>query len=204
MICTSFTGHPVKGVFSCVILINLKRNVLKYIVMVSILKHPKEFQQIVLGARYVNGEELLMSFVSEALKPRLIDRTFSPDEKLELVSKVIAGQSCLSIAIENNIDDSLLSSWVHKYKIHGYNGFIISKEGRPRKNNTMDSKKIIPSALTESEREELIRLRAENAYIKAENEVIKKEIALREEKHAALLKEKKQQLSKNSAKRDTN
>ena len=31
--------------------------------------------------------------------------------------------------------------------------------------------------LNESEREELIRLRAENEYIKAENEVIKKEIA---------------------------
>ena len=31
-----------------------------------------------------------------------------------------------------------------------------------------------PCPLTESEREELIRLRAENEYIKAENEVIKK------------------------------
>ena len=31
-----------------------------------------------------------------------------------------------------------------------------------------------PLPLTESEREELIRLRAENEYIKAENEVIKK------------------------------
>ena len=44
--------------------------------------------------------------------------------------------------------------------------------------------------LNESEREELIRLRAENEYIKAENEVIKKEIALREERHAAQLKAK--------------
>lgn len=31
-----------------------------------------------------------------------------------------------------------------------------------------------PKELNESEREELIRLRAENEYIKAENEVIKK------------------------------
>ena len=61
-----------------------------------------------------------------------------------------------------------------------------------------------PTPLTESEREELIRLRAEVAYIKAENEVIKKEIALREEKQAAQLKAKKQRLSKNSAKKDTN
>ena len=53
-------------------------------------------------------------------------------------------------------------------------------------------KNIATGQLTKSEREELIRLRAENEYIKAENEVIKKEIALREEKEAARLKAKKQ------------
>ena len=66
------------------------------------------------------------------------------------------------------------------------------------------NKDIKPTPLTESEREELLRLRAETEYLKAENEVIKKEIALREEKEAALLKAKKQRLSKNSAKKDTN
>ena len=50
-----------------------------------------------------------------------------------------------------------------------------------------------PRKLEESDYEELVRLRAENGYIKAEIEVIKKEIALREEKQAALLKAKKQQ-----------
>ena len=61
-----------------------------------------------------------------------------------------------------------------------------------------------PQKLNETEREELIRLRAENEYIKAENEVIKKEIALREEKEAARLKARKQQSSKNSEKKDSN
>ena len=42
-------------------------------------------------------------------------------------------------------------------------------------------KETSPAPLTESEREELIRLRAEVEYMKAENEVIKKEIALREQ-----------------------
>ena len=59
-----------------------------------------------------------------------------------------------------------------------------------------------PRKLDESEYEELVRLRAENAYIKAEIEVIKKEIALREEKEAARLKAKKQRSSKNSEKTD--
>ena len=87
----------------------------------------------------------------------------------------------------------------------GYNGLTEVKKGRPQKNPSM--KKVNynnPRKIEESEYEELIRLRAENEYIKAEIEVIKKEIALREEKAAALLKAKKQQLSKNSAKRDTN
>ncbi|MDU0893708.1 MAG: hypothetical protein E7A85_00370 [Anaerococcus sp.] len=59
-----------------------------------------------------------------------------------------------------------------------------------------------PKELNEFEREELIRLRAENEYI--ENEVKKKEIALRENNYAAQLKAKKQQSSKNSKKKDTN
>ena len=40
--------------------------------------------------------------------------------------------------------------------------------------------------------------------IKAENEVIKKEIALREERHAAQLKARKQRSSKSCVKKDTN
>ena len=52
-------------------------------------------------------------------------------------------------------------------------------------------KNISPRELKESEYEELLRLRAEN-------EVIKKEIALREEKETARLKAKKQRLSKRS------
>ena len=57
---------------------------------------------------------------------------------------------------------------------------------------------------TESEREELIRLRAENAYMKAETEAIKKRMALRHKKWAAQLKAKKQQSSKSSGKKVTN
>ena len=64
-------------------------------------------------------------------------------------------------------------------------------------------KKIVPAELTLSEREELIRLRAENEYLRTENEVIKKRIALREERCAAQLKAKKLRSSRNSAKKDT-
>ena len=52
-------------------------------------------------------------------------------------------------------------------------------------------KKIEPAELTPSEREEMIRLRAENERLKAEIAIVKKEIALREERYAAQLKVKK-------------
>ena len=60
-----------------------------------------------------------------------------------------------------------------------------------------------PIKPNETEHEELLRLRSENECMRAEIEIIKKEIALREEKEAARLKAKKQQSSKNSEKKDT-
>ena len=92
---------------------------------------------------------------------------------------------------------------IYKYKSKGYNGLVGSKKGRSTKESKM-KKPTNPLPLTESEREELMRLRAENEYIKAENEIIKKRIALRQEKWAAQLKAKKQQLSRTSEKKDTN
>ena len=122
---------------------------------------------------------------------------------MELISKVLAGKSNQSVALEAGINPSMLYQWVSKYKTDGYNGLVNMKKGRPCKESNM-KKKTNPRPLTESEREELIRLRAENEYIKAENEVIKKRIALRQENWAAQFKAKKQQSSKNSEKKDTN
>lgn len=86
--------------------------------------------------------------------------------------------------------------------MEGYEGLALQQKGRPPKESSM-KKKAVPAELTPSEREEMIRLRAENEYLKAENAVIKKEIALREEKMKAQLKARKQRLSKNSVKKDT-
>ena len=139
----------------------------------------------------------------EALRHRSFNKVWTPEEKLELISEVLAGKSNKEVALTAGISDGMLYQWVRKYKIMGYNGLVEMKKGRPSKEPNM-KKNNTPTPLTESEREELIRLRVENEYIKAENEVIKKEIALREEKQAALLKAKKQRLSKNSAKKVSN
>ena len=137
----------------------------------------------------------------DALKHRTFNREWTTEEKLELISQVFAGESIKTVAYSAGVEPSVLRRWIAKYKTDGYNGLVETKKGRPCKGTPM-KQKISPLPLTESEREELIRLRAENEYIKAENEVIKKRIALRQEKEAARLKAKKQQSSKDSVKKD--
>ncbi|MCQ2555678.1 MAG: transposase [Clostridia bacterium] len=139
---------------------------------------------------------------SEALRHTRLNKAWTPEEKYELVAKVMAGNSILSVAISAGISDGQLYNWVRKYNDLGYNGLIGKKKGRPRKDKTMSIKKTDSKPLNESEREELIRLRAENEYMKAEIAVAKKEMALRHERWAAQLKAKKQQSSENSEKKD--
>ena len=136
-------------------------------------------------------------------KFRVTNKSWSPEEKYKLVCQVLSGQGLRAVAIVASINSGQLYQWVHKYKTLGYNGLINKPKGRRTKDYKMKvPKNISPRKFDESEYEELIRLRAENAYIKAENEVIKKEIALREEKEAARLKAKKQRLLKHSESKD--
>lgn len=127
-------------------------------------------------------------------------KMWSADEKYELIAKVLAGVSITESAISAGVEPSLLSQWVRCYKMKGYQGLAAQRKGRPPKEPDM-KKKIVPAELTPSEREELIRLRAENEYLRTENEVIKKRIALRQEKFAAQLKAKKLHSSTNSEER---
>ena len=152
--------------------------------------------------RWVRIEE---SCGPDALRHKSQIKEWTPEERYALVARVLAGDSIKNVAYSVGINNGLLYQWVRKYKIYGYNGLIPKQKGRTQKDT--DMKKVgtrKPPKPNESEYEELIRLRAENAYMKAEIEVIKKEIALREEKEAARLKAKKQQSSRNSEKTDSN
>ena len=150
-----------------------------------------------------NWVRILEAQGPEALKHKPQNKYWSPEEKLELISKVLAGNSIKSTAIEAGINEGMLYQWVRKYKEFGYNGLIVKARGRKPKESNM--KKIIEhKELNESEHEELIRLRAENEYIKTEIAAIKKEIALRQEKEEERLKAKKQKSLKNLKKKDIN
>ena len=135
----------------------------------------------------------------DTLKP------WTPEERYALVSRVLAGESIRSVAFSVGINNGQLYRWVRKYRIYGYNG-LISKQNSS-KQRELEMKKFgtrKPIKPNETEHEELIRLRSENECMRAEIEIIKKEIALREEKEAARLKAKKQRSSRNSEKKDTN
>ena len=104
--------------------------------------------------------------------------------------------------IAAGIDSGLLYSWVRCYKMKGYQGLVAQRQGRPPKEPDM-KKKIELAELAPSEREEMVRLRAENERLRAEIAAVKKEIALREERCAAQLKAKKLCSSKSCVKKDT-
>lgn len=111
----------------------------------------------------------------EVLKHKNFNTEWTPKKKLELVSQVLADNSSREAGYANGLNTTILDSRVRKYKKMGYNGLVNCKKGCPSKNP--DMKKVgtrTPTKSNESEYEELIRLRAENEYMKAEIEVIKK------------------------------
>ena len=163
------------------------------------IKNPEDFRKMV--RRWARLEE---SNGPEVLKHTGTNKKWTPEAKLEIVSRVLAGRSLQSVALEAGINPGMLYQWVRNYRVFGYNGLVPKQKGRKSRNSNM--KKVgtrKPPKPNESEYEELVRLRAENEYMRAEIEVIKKEIALREERQAARLKAKKQRSSKNSVKKDT-
>ena len=137
----------------------------------------------------------------EALQHKNQNKEWTAEQRYELVAQVLGGKSVKETAFSAGISDGQLHQWVKRYKIEGYQGLTTLRKGRPPKEAQM-KKKIEPAELTPSEREEMIRLKARIEYLEAENAVIKKEIALREERWAAQLKAKKQRSSKNSVKKD--
>ena len=134
------------------------------------IKDPENFHEMI--RRWVRMEE---ANGSDVLRHKGQNKDWKPAERMELVYRVLAGASVTSVAIDAGISCGLLYQWVRKYKDLGYNGLVNLSKGRPSKESQM--KKLNynnPRKLDESEYEELVRLRAENAYIRAEIEVIKK------------------------------
>lgn len=77
---------------------------------------------------------------SDVLKHKDFNKIWSPEEKLELVFQVFAGNPFQVTAIKAGIHDGMLYQWVRKYKIYDYNGLVDKKKGRKSKHQDMKKK----------------------------------------------------------------
>lgn len=121
---------------------------------------------------------LYQQYGEEGLEKRLTKTTYSGEFKLRVIKyRQINRLSYRETANHFKISNpSVIANWVRKYNDEGFDGlsrFIGRSSKMPEK-----EKKISPKKLNESEREELIRLREENEYLRAKHEYEKKLKAL--------------------------
>ena len=135
-------------------------------------KQKRDFHKMI--RKWVRMED---SCGSEALRHKNQNKEWTAEQKYELVAQVLAGKSIRETAFSAGISDGQLHRWVKRYKIEGYQGLATLRKGRPPKEPQM-KKKIEPTELTPSEREEMIQLKARIEYLEAENAVIKLHAAL--------------------------
>ena len=69
------------------------------------------------------------------------NKKFSIEEKISIINRYYSGESQRSLAVELNVNNSVIYQWILKYEKLGYNGLIdnrgrpgVTKMGRPRKN----------------------------------------------------------------------
>ena len=116
----------------------------------------------------------------EGIKHPPKNRKYSAELKLEIINRVLQGETKARLAAEYNLPGpGTIVSWMKKYEELGYNGL----EGRPRgrpKIMTKEEKKNTP--LTKNERDEFNELKKKLEYLEMENEVLKKLDALVKER----------------------
>ena len=126
----------------------------------------------------------------DGLKHSSTNKDWTPDQRFELVAKVLAGNSIYSVSKNAHISNGQLYQWVRRYNEKGMDG-LQCKKGRPTKQFVM-KKKTKKTKLSISEQEELKLLRERNEYLEMENEYLKKLDALVSKREAAEARAKKQ------------
>lgn len=126
----------------------------------------------------------------DGLKHSSISKDWTPEERFELVAKVLAGNSVNDVAKKGHVNSGQLYQWVRRYNEKGMDG-LQCKKGRTTKQLVM-KKKTKKTKLSISEQEELKLLRERNEYLEMENEYLKKLDALVSKREAAEARAKKQ------------
>lgn len=94
-------------------------------------------------------------------------------DKMNMIKRVIDGESIQSVAISNGIQVSLLSRWFKIYQESGIDGLKLDRRGRPPKMAKKSKTSNEPKTKEELEKE-LENLRAENEYLKKLNALVQK------------------------------
>lgn len=115
----------------------------------------------------------------EGLRKSVTDNSYSGEFKLSVLEyRQINGLSYQETAKHFKIKQpSTIAGWQRKYKEKGFEG-LCGKKGRPKKSGDSNMTKDKAKALTSSEKEELIKLKKENLYLRARLEYEKKLEAL--------------------------
>ena len=127
-------------------------------------------------------------------------KSFTIDEKMEIINRYYAGESKSSLAIMINVSKSVVNQWILKYEKLGYNGLIdnrgrpgVTKMGRPRKNPIIEqptSTNETMAPLTDEERQELNELRKKTYQQQMEIDCLKKIQALVQQRQNRQMKKK--------------
>ena len=100
---------------------------------------------------------------------------YSLDFKMEIVNRVLNGESKRGLAAELCVSNGMIHSWVKKYKEMGYNSLSI-QQGRPKIMKPETKKSML---INEDEKDKRIReLEERNAQLEMENDLLKKLKAL--------------------------
>ena len=128
----------------------------------------------------------------EALKKKEY-RTYPQSFKMEVVQRVLNGESCASLEFEYRIGRSSIHQWVQKFEESGYDGLVDKKKGRPamkketRKLPDPSIEEIDPSdkdALIEAMTKKSKQQEEEIRYKELEIEALKKLRALAPQRNA--------------------
>ena len=94
-------------------------------------------------------------------------------DKMDMIQRVIDGESIQSVALSNGIQESMLSKWYKIYQEFGIDGLKLDRRGRPPKMAKKSKTSNEPKTKEELEKE-LEYLRAENEYLKKLNALVQK------------------------------
>lgn len=104
---------------------------------------------------------------------------YSPEFKLEIVDRVLKGESKCGIASEICVNVGMIHYWVKKYQELGYNG-LTTKQGRPSKmkNKNKQVKTNTYFEKSDDKDKRIKELEKRNAQLEMENDLLKKLRAL--------------------------